>query len=158
MGPALRAREAGSDVVQSVCVDLFSAHGVTFADEAALRAWLFAAALNKLRNHERHHRAQKRDVRRERSLPDGDDGEAGASIEACYASVLTGSRVVMARERVARLEAAFDALPEHYLEVVTLARIAGLTHAQIATATGRTPDAVRNILARALNKLAVLLG
>ncbi len=154
MGPLLRARESGSDLVQSVCQDLFSAHGVAFADEAALRAWLYAAALNKLRNHERHFRAQKRDGARDEPL-----ATSGSSdLESCYASVLTPSRVAMARERLARLELAFDALPEHYREVVTLAKVAGLTYDQIASATGRTSDSVRNILARALNKLALLLG
>ena len=58
---------------------------------------------------------------------------------------------------MARLEAAFDQLPEHYREVVTLARVARLTCAQIAATTGRSEDSVRNILARALNKLATQL-
>lgn len=158
MGPALRARESASDLVQSVCTDLFSSHGIAFADEAALRAWLYTAALNKLRNRERHFRAQKRDAAREQPLDSGDSTDAGLSLEECYASVLTPSRVAIARERVARLEAAFDALPDHYREIVTLARIGGLTHEQIAAATGRTVDAVRNLLARALNQLAVQLG
>lgn len=159
MGPMLRARESGSDLVQSVCEDLFSAHGVAFADEASFRAWLYAAALNKLRNHERHLRAQKRDAAREQPLPAAEAGAAmpDPELERCYATALTPSRVAMARERIARLEQAFDALPDHYREIVTLARVAGLTYEQIAVATGRTTDSVRNILARALNRLGALL-
>src|SRR5690606_38362134 len=89
-----------------------------------------------------------------RSTPD----RFGArDVESCYASVLSPSRVAMGREQVMRLELAFDALPGHYREVVTLARVAGLSYEQIATATGRSVDSVRNILARALNKLASLL-
>ena len=147
MGPALRARESSGDVVQSVCADLLAAHGLEFDGEAAFRNWLYVAVSNKLRNHDRWFHAAKRDAGRE-VPPDGED------LAACYARALSPSGVLMARERVARLESAFDALPEHYREVVTLARIAGLTYEQVATATGRTPDSVRNILARALNQLA----
>jgi RNA polymerase sigma-70 factor (ECF subfamily) len=151
MGPELRARESGSDVVQSVCADLLTARDVVIDDEVKFRNWLYVAALNKLRSHGRTLHAQKRDPGREAALPSGDD------VAACYASVLSPSGQLIANERIAQLEAAFDQLPEHYREVVTLARIAGLTYAQIAAATGRTEDAVRNILARALNKLAALL-
>jgi RNA polymerase sigma-70 factor (ECF subfamily) len=157
MGPLLRARESGSDLVQSVCADLFSARGVAFADEPAFRGWLYAAALHKLRNHERHFLAQKRDAGREQPLVTGSGSAADGDLEQCYATVLSPSRVAIARERIARLEQAFDDLPEHYREVVTLARVAGLTYEQIAEATGRTADSVRNVLARALNRLAELL-
>lgn len=151
MGPDLRARESGSDIVQSVCADLLAGEGLVFEDEAKLRNWLFCAALNKVRSHGRSLKAQKRDPALEVPLASHDD------VGACYARVLSPSGQLMARERIARLEAAFDDLPEHYREVVTLARVAGLTYAQIAASTGRTEDAVRNILARALNRLAARL-
>jgi RNA polymerase sigma-70 factor (ECF subfamily) len=153
MGPSLRAHESAADVVQSVCVDLLSAHGLAFPDEAAFRNWLFVAAMNKLRNHDRALHSQKRDPARVEHLASNDADD----LAACYARVLSPSGELMARERLLRLESAFDRLPEHYREVVALARIAGLTYEQVASATGRSADAVRNILARALNKLAVLL-
>jgi RNA polymerase sigma-70 factor (ECF subfamily) len=151
MGPELRARESCSDVVQSVCSDLLSARGLVFDDELKFRNWLYVAALNKLRDHDRALHTQKREVAREVAL--SEDGD----VTSCYASVLSPSRELLGRERIARLEAAFDELPEHYREVVTLARVARLSNAQIAASTGRTEDAVRNILTRALNKLATLL-
>ena len=52
------------------------------------------------------------------------------------------------------LEAAFDDLPEHYREVVTLSRIAQLSRAEIARQMGRTEASVRNLLSRALIALA----
>ena len=150
MGAELRARESGSDIVQSVCADLLASPGFVFQDEERFRSWLFVAALNKIRNHGRWHGAQKRDAAREEALGSDD-------VRSCYATVLSPSRELMGRERVAKLERAFDRLPEHYREVVTLARIAGLSYAEIATTTGRTVDSVRNVLARALNQLGTLL-
>lgn len=151
MGPELRAHESCSDIVQSVCGDLLSAHGLVFEGEIPFRNWLYVAALNKLRNHDRWLHTEKRDVARQTPLDDGDD------LAACYASVLSPSRIAIGKERIARLESAFDQLPEHYREVVTLSRIGGLSHDEIAARTGRTPASVRNILARALNELAARL-
>jgi len=151
MGPELRAHESSSDIVQSVCGDLMSARGLVFEDEIRFRNWLYVAALNKLRNHDRWLHAQKRDVGREVRDDAGDD------LVSCYASVLSPSRELIGRERIARLEAAFDQLPEHYREVITLSRIGGLSHEQIAAQTGRTVGSVRNIVARALNDLAARL-
>jgi hypothetical protein len=55
---------------------------------------------------------------------------------------------------VRNLEAAFDELPEHYREVITLSRIAGLSRAEIAAHMGRSEASVRNLLSRALVVLA----
>ena len=48
------------------------------------------------------------------------------------------------------MEAAFDSLPDDYREVITLARIAGLSHAEIARQMARSESAVRMLLSRAL--------
>jgi RNA polymerase sigma-70 factor (ECF subfamily) len=151
MGPLLDQRESQADVLQSVCADLLATPGLAFADEVALRKWLYAAALNKLRNHRRRFRTQKRDAGREQPLPtDGDVAAAGAV-------PATPSGELVARERAERLEHALAQLPAHYREVFRLARVDGLSYAQVAAATGRTEDSVRNVLARALTRLAELL-
>jgi RNA polymerase sigma factor (sigma-70 family) len=76
---------------------------------------------------------------------------------ACYASLSSPSRAAMAREGVARIEAAFARLPEHYREVITLARIVGLSQEELAEVTGRSVASARNLLTRALVRLAALL-
>ena len=63
----------------------------------------------------------------------------------------------MGREAIDRIEAAFDALPEHYREVIVLARIVGLPHREIAERLGKTEVAVQGLLTRALVKLSGLL-
>jgi RNA polymerase sigma-70 factor (ECF subfamily) len=61
------------------------------------------------------------------------------------------------RERIARLEAAFDRLPADYREVITLTRIVGLPHREVAEAMGRSETASRMLLYRALAELAAEL-
>ena len=148
-GEAVRQRESCSDLVQSTCRELIEGlDRFEFRGEAQFRRWLFAAALNKIRERHRYHTAERRDAARE--------VDSDAALGPLYASLLTPSRVAMARETVQRLERAFDALPEHYREVILLCRLTGLSHEEVAQQTGRTVDAVRNLLFRALSRLAAL--
>jgi RNA polymerase sigma factor (sigma-70 family) len=55
-----------------------------------------------------------------------------------------------AGELAQQMELAFDRLPDDYREVITLARIVGLSHAEIARQMGRGEGAVRMLLSRAL--------
>lgn len=151
MGPLLSAKESESDVLQSVCADLLAAPEIAFTDEPGFRDWLCAAALNKLRHHGRDFRAKKRDAGREQALPsDGDVAAAGPAAR-------SPSGELHARERRARIEQALAQLPEHYRDVVRLIRLEGHSYQEAAAATGRSEDSVRNILARALTRLAELL-
>jgi len=76
----------------------------------------------------------------------------------CYHSFTSPSGQAIAREEMARVEAAFDKLTEEQREVVTLAHLVGLSRAEIAAQTGRSEGAVRVLLHRALAKLSGLLG
>lgn len=155
MTPLLRAHESASDLVQSACRELCAMGGAfDFRGEAPFRAWLYTTVWNKLRNHDRDLRAQQRDARRNVSMEDGSSGE---QLAACYSQALSPSRVAMCAESVRQLETAFDELPEHYREVITLSRIAQLDRAQVAAAMGRTEASVRNLLHRALAVLAETL-
>jgi DNA-directed RNA polymerase specialized sigma24 family protein len=49
-------------------------------------------------------------------------------------------------------------LPEHYREVIALARIAELPHREIAAQLGKTEEATRILLYRALAALAKAMG
>jgi RNA polymerase sigma factor (sigma-70 family) len=48
------------------------------------------------------------------------------------------------------MERAFDLLSDDHREVITLSRIVGLSHAEIAAELGRSEGAVRVLLSRAL--------
>jgi RNA polymerase sigma-70 factor (ECF subfamily) len=144
MGAVLRAREGSMDLVQSVCREVLSdlRQGFEYRGEAPFHAWLFKVALNKVRDRCRHHAALRRDARRAEALDE--------ATVAAYASLLTPSRVAIGREEVARLEEAFDGLPEDYREVITMARILRMPHEEIAARLGRSNGATRMLLGRAL--------
>lgn len=153
LSPELRLRESVSDLVQSVCRGLLSQSRFDFRGEAQFRAWLFLAARNKIAEKARFHLREQRDVRREQALDD-----VGAStILGAYRGTASPSRVVMAREHLDKLEAALDELEPDHREVVTLVRLAGLPIGEAAQAMGRSPDATRMLLGRALVKLSAAL-
>jgi RNA polymerase sigma-70 factor (subfamily 1) len=155
-GAAARARESSADLVQSVCRELLE-HGERFqhASESAFRQWLFTTALRKILHRHDFHRAQKRDVRRDVPL------EAGradvARLLECYHTFSSPSGHLAGAEEFQRIEAAFDQLSEGEREVVTLARIVGLSRAEIGARTGKSEASVRSTLYRALGKLSALL-
>jgi len=151
MGPELRACESASDVVQSVCLELLEREQpFEWRGRDSFRQWLFITALNKVRQHLRHHRVRRRDA-----TPCSEVDEL--QLTNCYARVLSPSQVLLSREAIARMESAFDALPEDYAEVITLRRLVGLPYAMIAAERGTSETAVRVLLHRALARLATLL-
>ncbi|MBK8975932.1 MAG: sigma-70 family RNA polymerase sigma factor [Planctomycetes bacterium] len=142
----LRARESCSDLVQSVCREVLEAlPDFEYRGRAAFRGYLCAWTMNKIRDRRRFHLAARRDLGREVSaIPD-------------LAGVFTPSEQAARREELERVEAAFDRLSPAQREVLTLSRIAGLSHAEIAERTGRQQGAVRVLLHKALARLATVL-
>lgn len=159
-GRLLRAKESAADLVQSVCREILEhAERYQYRGEAQFKHWLYATAMRKLSNKNEYYRAEKRDAAREAAPPPGAGSQAGgtAGLFAQYQTVWTPSREAVAREEVARIEAAFEALPEGDREVILLSRMVGLPHREIAEALGSTEGAVRVRLSRALAKLAAEL-
>jgi RNA polymerase sigma-70 factor (ECF subfamily) len=151
-GPAVRAHEETSDLVQSVCREVLeNAPRFRHPSDAAFRQWLFAEALRKIGKRARYFGAQKRDVR----LASGSAAEA--DLAACYSSFTTPSEHASIRQQMERVENAFDALSEEQREIVTLAHVVGLSRAEIARQMGSTEGAVRVALHRALARIAALL-
>jgi RNA polymerase sigma-70 factor (ECF subfamily) len=152
-GPEVRARESASDLAQSVCREVLDKlDRFQWGGEAGFRAWLYTTALRRLQNRREFLRAQKRDVRREETPADGLD-----RVLAAYHRVTTPSGKLMAREELERIERAFDQLPDDAREVISLARLCGLSHTEIAERMNRTPGATRVLLHRSLARLAALL-
>lgn len=147
----VRARESSMDVVQSVCRELLGERErFDFRGEERFRAWLFTSALNKMRDKHRFHRGGLRDVRREHA-------GVGAPIGTSIGHWLTPSRDAIANESEQQVREALAALNEDHREVVTLARIVGLPHKVIAEVMGRTEEATRQLLGRALVRFATEL-
>jgi RNA polymerase sigma factor (sigma-70 family) len=154
LSPALAARESASDVVQSVCRELVLARqGLEYRSDEALRGWLFSTAQHKIWQHHRYWRAGVRAQAEAQSDGDGDPASAGDG----PVHLQTPSLEAAAHEQLRRIEHALAALPAADRELITLVRLCGLTHAQTAERTGRSEDACRQGLRRALVRLAAAL-
>ncbi len=153
LGAQLRTREDTVDIVQSTVRELLEAQNFEWRGEVEFRAWLFQAALNKIREKGRYHGAGKRAADREAFAV-----SAGSSLGEAIRDMTTPSRVAMAKEELQRLEGAFAQLTEPQREVLTLARVAGLPHAVIAQRLGKSEVAVRQLLVRAMAALGSALG
>jgi RNA polymerase sigma factor (sigma-70 family) len=148
IGAFLRARESESDVVQSVCLEVLRrGERLEFRGEAAFRSWLYHAVLLKVRDHERHWRAQKR-------TPGGGGEVRDDQVLAAVYHSLSPSRQAIAREDLQRVEAAFARLPEHYARALVLQHIVGLEISAIAAELERTVAATEVLLRRAQVRLA----
>lgn len=146
-----RLQESAADLVQSTCRELLQA-GADFEwrGEARFRSWLFTTAVNKIRMRLRGQRAQKRQLGRDA------DADLGALPDPVGAAN-SPSREAMGHELNGLLEHALDALAPPQREVIALARLAGLPIPEVAQVMGRSENAVRTLLSRALVALAAEL-
>jgi RNA polymerase sigma-70 factor (ECF subfamily) len=152
MDPLLRAQESSSDLVQSVCREILQhSDRFKFEGQNAFRRWLYTEALRKIAHRKEHYLAARRDLRRQVDLGGGGSEDDLLSF---YASFCSPSRVAIAREELARVEQAFDALPDHYRDLIVKARILGMTRAELAAESGTSEGAIGNMLFRAMAALA----
>jgi RNA polymerase sigma-70 factor (ECF subfamily) len=155
----LRDRESVSDLVQSVCREVLQdLPDFAVASDAAFRHWLYTSALRKILDRKKYWGTEKRDPRREQSLDAAGPATRDELLLQTYRGIGTPSRHASLREEVERLEAAFDELPDDYREVLTLAKVVGLSHREIAERLGRSEEAARQLLSRARARLARLLS
>jgi RNA polymerase sigma-70 factor (ECF subfamily) len=153
-GKTLRAKESTADLVQSVCREVLqNADRFQYRGEAGFKSWLFTTALRKLSNRRDYYHAARRDADRESPLvghPDSRDED----LLAAYGNLCTPSRGAVAREELERVERAFEELSDSYRDVILQSRVLGLSHQEIADASGRSVGATRTHLSRALSALA----
>ena len=147
-GAGLLAQESGSDLAQSVCREVLERlrdGRFDYRGEAAFKQWLYQAALLKLRDRRDFHRAERRDAARR-------VGESAAGEIAAVDP--TPSQDAIARERAVEIVAALEQLPPDARRIVELSRFDGKSHAEIAALLGITPVHSRQLLSRALARLA----
>lgn len=153
----LSPKESSSDLAQSVCREVLSdlaAGKLRYLGEGEFRAWLYEAALFKIKNRRRYWHAERRDKRRE--LREAGPSSSAPGLDGLAGDSGTPSREAAAQEETERLARLLDELPERYREVVRLARLEGLPHREIAERLGISEVASRQLLNRALARLATL--
>jgi RNA polymerase sigma-70 factor (ECF subfamily) len=152
IGRKLRPKLDSVDVVQDALIlALRGLKDFTYRNEGDFLRWLSRIAENRLHDILDKFHAEKRDVRREipfkreeNSTERGSFGVAGP-LETTTPSVLLSKG-----EQLDRLERAIDSLKPEYREVILLSRIEELSNKEIAARVGKSEDAVKMLLSRAL--------
>jgi RNA polymerase sigma-70 factor (ECF subfamily) len=156
LGRSLRERLESRDILQATLLKSFQ-HLDEFrgADGRSLMAWLARIAEREIADRADYHHRQRRDAGRESPLDL--EGEAAVSPEltARVRSVLSQAIV---NERAEQLEAAIESLSGAHREIILLRKFEDLSFAEIATRLGRSEDACRMLLARAMTALTMKLA
>lgn len=152
-GAALRAQESASDLVQSTCREVLThQQRFRFPSDSAFRRWLFTTALRKISNRVEHNAAAKRAGKPSPQIDEPNPTDA--LVLSCYARFSSPSHRATVHDEIERVESAFDELSEEQREVVTLIHLAGLSRTEVADRLGKTENAIRILLHRALARLA----
>jgi len=150
---AVREHESVADLTQSVAGDLLPlVHRESFVDLAGFRAWLRRVARNKIVDRHRYHGADRRDHARRADVSPSVAETLGLTRGA--APLPSPSQVAMSGEDTAQLERALLRLPDDQRQVVTMARMLGMAHRDIALALDRSEVACRMLLRRGMVNLA----
>jgi RNA polymerase sigma-70 factor (ECF subfamily) len=155
MGKELRSKLESMDMVQDVLLCVFrDLEGFTYHSEGDFLRWLSRLVENRLRGKVTQLRAGKRDIRKEVRL-ESHEGTAGGGFAGTAGTieVTTPSVIMSKREDLARLEKAIDALKPEYREIIVLTKIEGLSYKEIAHRLGKSDEAVRKMVSRALETL-----
>jgi RNA polymerase sigma-70 factor (ECF subfamily) len=150
--PNLQAKGGASDLVQQTFLeaqrDFGRFEGTT---HEALLAWTRRLLLNNLANFRRDYHRNKRQVTREVNIPTGDSSlPRGGGLRA---GTPTPSVEVMRVEQKLELESAVARLPEDYRQVIQLRYREERSFEEIAALMQRSPNAVRKLWARAIERL-----
>jgi RNA polymerase sigma-70 factor (ECF subfamily) len=150
MGRDLRSRMESRDILQSTFLRAFERlDQFAGGNGASLMAWLARIAENEIRDQADFQHRQRRDIAV--SMP------LDAVAEPIATMVRSAFSQVAIVEETARLEAGLEALDADHREVIVLRKFEELTFKEIAAHMGRTEDACRMLLARAMVALTLKL-
>jgi RNA polymerase sigma-70 factor (ECF subfamily) len=150
LGREMRSRLESRDILQAALVkSLEHLHELKGDNTGSLLGWLARIADNEIRDRADYYQRQRRDAAREMPLDDE------APVPALTRSAL--SRVIL-DEQAKRLEAALESLSPSHREVILLRKFEELSFAEIARRLGKSEDACRMLLVRAMTALTLKLG
>jgi len=157
MSRELRSKLESMDLVQNTLIHALSGlDRFTYTNEGDFVRWLSKIAENEIRGGLKKLRAAKRDMRKEVRLDNygptagGRFGRIPGPIESTTPSVIMSKK-----EELEKLEKAIDKLKPEYREAIILTKIDGLSYKEIAGRLGKSADAVRKLVSRAMAELTV---
>ena len=148
MGAKLRAKMESGDLLNATLLRAFrSFDSLQARNTPSLMAWLARIAESEIHDEADRLSARRRDAAKEVALDSG-----FAELEARVRSQT--SRLVLSESRL-RLERALSQLSDEYREIVLLRHYEELHFKEIGARLGKSPDACRMLLARAMTALTL---
>jgi RNA polymerase sigma-70 factor (ECF subfamily) len=155
MGKEFRRKLDSMDMVQDALIHaLGGITDFTYENEGDFVRWLSKITENTIRDNRERFHAAKRDIRKE--IPLGEGGrrsDSKLSGDPGPVATTTPSVILSKKEDLARLEKAIDALRPDYKEAIVLTKIEGLGYQEIAEKVGKSNEAVRKLVSRAMTAL-----
>jgi RNA polymerase sigma-70 factor (ECF subfamily) len=150
LGPDLRGQLESRDILQACLLRSFERiDQLERTDARSLMAWLARIAENEIRDQVDFHHRQRRDARRNVALE-----EQEPALAARLRSSL--SRLIL-DEQANRLERALESLSRAHREVIVLRKLEERSFKEIAATLGKSEDACRMLLARAMTALTLAM-
>ena len=152
MGKELRLKLESMDLVQDTLINALSGlEDFTYKSEGDFVRWLSKISENELRRNLKRLRADKRDIRKEVRLDNNDPTTESAFVRTHGPIDAATPSVIMSRkEDLDKLERAMDELKPEYREAIILTKIEGLSYKEISKRLGKSNDAVRKLVSRAI--------
>lgn len=148
LGPQLRRRLESRDILQETLFKAFRGfERFDGSGSTSIMAWLGTIARAEICDQADYYGRQKRDAARDTTL----DANVAGVADDVYSEA---SRLAL-REDSERLEMAIDSLPESHREVILLRSFEELSFPEIGERLGKSPDACRMLLARAMTALTL---
>ena len=151
LGARLRRHLDSRDIVQNTMIKALQAFDRFEGSESrALMAWLGRIAENEIRD-------QVDFYEREKRRPDLETPLEG-KLETLRLEVSSAASRLYVKERMEKVERAFESLLPDQREVVLLRNFEELSFAEVAERMKRTPEAARKLYGRAMANLTLLLN
>ncbi|MDJ0976593.1 MAG: sigma-70 family RNA polymerase sigma factor [Planctomycetota bacterium] len=159
LGTALRAKIEPEDIFQEVCTSAVKALPTYKLGDRDPFGWLCQLVDRRIVDaHRRYFEAEKRAAAKEVAGNAQATSGRAALIDLMVASMTSPSMVFSRNQRVMRMLAALDDLPDEPKEALRLRYVLGLPSKEIAERMGKSDGSVRVMLSRALDKLQGIMG
>ena len=157
MNKELRSKLESMDLVQDTLIHAFNGlNNFTYKNEGDFVRWLSKIAENELRGNLKKLHAGKRDIRKEVRLDNYGSTTVAGFVGNVVPNKATTPSVIMSRkEELDKLNRAIDSLKSEYREIIVLTKLEGLSYKEIAGKLGKSSDAVRKLVSRAMAELTV---
>ncbi|MHC4594406.1 MAG: sigma-70 family RNA polymerase sigma factor [Planctomycetota bacterium] len=155
MGRELRGKLESMDLVQDAFVAAVKDLGnFEYRNDGDFLRWMSKIAENRIRDNLKRLHRDKRDIRREAPIDYRvPTAEGSPALMPEPIRTTTPSVIVSVSEELDKLENAMNLLKPEYREVIVLTQIEGLPFKEIGDMLGKSPDAVRMLVARAMAAL-----